>query len=114
MVPRRILLIDDEGPSREALAHMLSLEGHEVQVTSPDGAQALVEEFGPDTVVYDADHAHERMRIVVDQIEAASTDRRLIALGTSPVTGEQRPSGKRVELPRPVNLEELRRTLRES
>ncbi|MCS6800034.1 MAG: sigma-54 dependent transcriptional regulator [Myxococcota bacterium] len=54
VVPGRILIVDDEANARNALAELLSEEGHETQ-TAPDGQRALrlLETFDPDVVLTD-------------------------------------------------------------
>ncbi len=85
MSPRRILLVETDGPVRDALARALSLEGHEVWVTAVEGFRQRLRELDPDTVV----------------------GRRELLQAAGP------PDGVRtVALTRPVNLAELRRALR--
>jgi xanthine/CO dehydrogenase XdhC/CoxF family maturation factor len=86
MAPRRILLIHEEGPCRVALARVLASEGHQVQVADAAEERARLNDFGPDTVVYKEGHS----RIAEEEGKA-----RLVAID------------------RPVNMEELRRVLRE-
>jgi CheY-like chemotaxis protein len=86
MAPRRILLTDGESPLREALARALSSEGHEVQVSDASEVVDRSREFGPDLVV--------------------GTEEAVLTLG-------QRTRVPVVTLSRPVNMEELRRTLRD-
>jgi len=87
MAHRRILLIDGESPHREALARALANEGHEVQASGVSEALDRLEAFRPDAVVGSED-------------------------GLRMVGG--RPGFQAVVLTRPVNMEELRRVLRES
>jgi hypothetical protein len=87
MAPRRILLIDAAGPCRDALARVLSCEGYQVRVEGVVGRADRVNEITPDFVVY----------------------REGLAAGPAP------PGDARwIALTKPVNMEELRRVLRES
>ncbi len=86
MAPRRILLIDVQGPFRDALARVLASEGHEVRVADAADEADRVNEFAPETVVY---------REGLSRIAGQGSQARWIALT------------------RPVNMEELRRALRE-
>ncbi len=85
MAPRRILLTDGESPLRDALARALSAAGHEVLVSDPSEAVDRSREFAPDFVVGSEDALRSLGRV---------------------------PSAPVVPVPRPVNMEELRRTLR--
>jgi len=86
MAPRRILLTDGESPLRDALARALSSDGHEVQVSDTSEWGDRSREFDPDVVVGSE-----------DALPPSGS-------GTSvPV----------ITLSRPVNMEELRRTLRD-
>ncbi len=114
MAPRRILLIDDEGSLRDALARALISEGHDVQVAAAAEVQGRLSQFGPDTVVYDADSPHPAVRDVVAQLAARPGACLLIALsrgGSSAAVASESPS--QVVLARPINMEELRRALRD-
>jgi DNA-binding response OmpR family regulator len=85
MALQRILLVDREGPYREALARVLSGEGHDVRVADPGEAGDRLRELEPDAVIGHAEVLRE-----VGQLEGV----------------------RRVTLARPVSMEELRRTLR--
>jgi len=87
MARRRILLIDGQSPHRDALARALANEGHEVQVSGISEALDQLEAFRPDAVV----GSEDGLRIVGG-----------------------RPGLQTVLLSRPVNMEGLRRVLRES
>lgn len=116
MVSRRVLLVDEVGPAREAMARMLSGEGHEVRVADASDARDLIEGFCPDTIVYGADRESEALRRVVTEIEESPPAQRLVALGAeiSRAAGDRSAAASRcVAIARPVNLEELRRRLRE-
>lgn len=114
MAPRRILLIDDEGPLRDALARALISEGHNVQVANAAEVQDRLSQFGPDTVVYDVESARPAVRDVVAQLGAQPGACLLIALsrGGQPTAGASE-SPSQVVLARPINMEELRRALRD-
>jgi DNA-binding response OmpR family regulator len=114
MAPRRILLIDDEGPLRDALARALISEGHNVQVANATEVQGWLSQFAPDTVVYDADSARQAVRDVVPQLRTQPGACLLIALsrGGQPAAGASE-SASEVVLARPINMEELRRALRD-
>lgn len=86
MAPRRILLIDGAGPHRDALARALTCEGHEVLAADPADERDRVNDFAPDTVVYRE------------------------GLSRGPQEGD---APRWVALTRPVNMEDLRRALRE-
>jgi hypothetical protein len=86
MAARRILLIDGAGPHRDALARALTCEGHEVRVADPADQRDRVNDFAPDTVV-----CRE-------------------GLARGPEEGD---SARWIALTRPVNMEELRRALRD-
>jgi hypothetical protein len=86
MAARRILLIDGAGPHRDALARALTCEGHEVRVADSVDQREQVNEFAPDAVVYRE------------------------GLSRGPEAGD---TARWVPLTRPVNMEELRRALRE-
>lgn len=114
MVPRRVLLLDQMGPPREALARMLAAMGHEVEVADASDVRDQMERFKPDAVVYSSDRRNDGMRRIVEELEATPGDRLLIALGAgSREAGPSQRVGGSVALSRPVNLEELRRRLRE-
>ncbi|KPK65684.1 MAG: hypothetical protein AMS21_04115 [Gemmatimonas sp. SG8_38_2] len=87
MARRRILLIDGESPHRDALARALAVEGHEVQASGISEALGRLETFRPNALV----GSEEGLRMVGG-----------------------RPGLQTVPLIRPVNVEELRRVLRES
>ena len=86
MAARRILLIDGAGPHREALARALTCEGHEVRVADTADQRDRVNDFAPDIVV-----CRE-------------------GLARGPKEGD---SAGWIALTRPVNMEELRRALRD-
>jgi hypothetical protein len=86
MAARRILLIDGEGTHREALARALTCEGHEVRVADSADQRERLNDFVPDTVVYRE------------------------GLARGPAVGD---TARWVALTRPVNMEELRRALRD-
>jgi hypothetical protein len=86
MAARRVLLIDDEGPHRDALARALTCEGHEVRVADSADERDRVNDFAPDAVVCRA------------------------GKGRGPRVGD---TARWVALVRPVNMEELRRALRD-
>ncbi len=83
---RRILLIDGEGPHRDALARALTCEGHQVRVADSAAERDRLNDFAPDFVVYWEGRSHGP-----DKADTA----------------------RWVALTRPVNMEELRRTLRD-
>lgn len=115
MLERRVLVVDEAGPPREALARMLAGEGHEVRVADANDARDQLERFKPDAIVYCADRRNDGMRRFVGEIEASAGRWRLVALGAGVGrdAGASADVGRRVALRRPINLEELRRSLRE-
>lgn len=87
MARRRVLLVHREGPLRDALARVLAREGHLVDVAVPEDVSERLAESATETIVCaPAD--------VTDRIEAEGI--------------------RWVEFGRPVNMEELRRAVRES
>ncbi len=85
MSHRRILLVNEAGIYRDALARVLAREGHEVQAVSPAAVEKRARDFAPHV-------------IVCSEAQAAALG--LPGVGVLP-------------LRRPVNVEELRRALRE-
>jgi DNA-binding response OmpR family regulator len=56
MAARRVLLVEDDEGSREALASLLTEEGYQVRTTSSGlTGLRLAREFGPDTIICDFD-----------------------------------------------------------
>jgi DNA-binding NtrC family response regulator len=86
MAARRILLIDGAGPHRDALARALTCEGHEVRVADSAEGRDRLNDFVPDTVVCREGLSH------------------------GPEKGD---NAQWIALTRPVNMEELRRALRD-
>ncbi len=87
MARRRVLLVHNEGPIRDALARALAWEGYPVDVAVPAVVrERLAESAGETIVCVPAD--------VTDRVEAEGV--------------------RWVEFGRPVNMEELRRAVRES
>ena len=82
MTSLRILLVEKASPFREAIARALASSGHQVSVAESDGGGA--NDLAPDAVVYGE--------------------------GCTQAAGEERE--RKIELRRPVNMEELRRVLR--
>ncbi len=87
MAARRVLLIHKTGPLRDALARVLAREGHDVRVVDVGQAQERLAELGPGAVVCGESHLLD-----------------LVA----------EPQVRWIELGRPVDMEELRRALREA
>ena len=116
MSRRRILLIEKPGVARRALAKLLETEGHEVRVADAEAVSGLIEDFRPDTIVYDSDWLDgEASRST--ELGAAANGTRLISLKAGAARGLQTPDGASSDhfvIGRPVNLEELRQALRES
>lgn len=116
---RRILLIQVEGPVRDALARVLAAEGHEVRVASgSEEALDRLGELGPDVILYDAEALGSVASQAIAGFRKQAGDRRLIALTGGP-GGASRESGQGIDgadlaFPRPTNLDELRRILREA
>jgi hypothetical protein len=84
MASLRILLVDKAGPFRDALARALSSGGHEVRVA--DSVSKAANDFAAEFVVYGEGSSEAT-------VEGGSTQ---------------------IALRRPVNMEELRRVLRDS
>lgn len=91
--PARILLVDDNADATEALALLLTLDGHEVK-RAQNGLEALVlvESFTPDVALIDIHmpgmDGHELARLLRQRTQCAST--RLVALTGS--TGAKDPA----------------------
>ncbi len=85
MATRRVLLIHKEGPLRDALARVLAREGHDVRVADLSEARDRLADLGSGAVV--------------------CSDRRFQDLAP--------PQTRWIEFGRPVDMEELRRALRE-
>ena len=84
MTPRRILLVDQAGAIRDAVARVLTGGGHEVRVVDPQAVEGPANDFAPDAVVYGE-----------GCLQTSRSEARVILLR------------------RPVNMEELRSALRE-
>lgn len=116
MARRRILLVERPGVARQALAQLLEIEGHEVRVADAEAVSGLIEDFRPDTIVYDSDWLDgEASRPT--ELGSAAKGTRLISLKAGAARGLQTIDGassEHVVIGRPVNLEELRQALRES
>ncbi len=87
MARRRVLLVHREGPFRDALARALAREGHPVDVAAPEDVRERLAESAAETIVCAPAN-------VTDRFEAEGV--------------------RWVEFGRPVNMEELRRAVRES
>ncbi len=87
MARRRVLLVHNEGPLRDALARALAREGHQVDVAVPAEARERLAESAAETILCAPGD-------IGDRVEAEGV--------------------RWVELGRPVDMEELRRALRES
>jgi signal transduction histidine kinase len=113
IAPARILLVDDNADSTEALAMLLTLDGHEVQ-RAQTGVEALsiVESFIPDIALIDINMpgmgGHELARLLRERAQCSST--RLVALtgytGTSSDPAAEE-SGFDCVLIKPPSLEDL-------
>ncbi len=86
MARRRVLLVHNEGPLRDALARALAREGHQVDVAAPADVRKRLAESAAETVVCAAG--------LIERVEAKGV--------------------RWVEFGRPVHMEELRHALRES
>ncbi len=86
MARRRVLLVHPEGPLRDALARALAREGHQVDVAAPADASERLTESAAEAILCAKGELSER-------VEAEGI--------------------RWVEFGRPVNMEELRRALRE-
>ncbi|NLP60534.1 hybrid sensor histidine kinase/response regulator [Paraburkholderia sacchari] len=116
--PARILLVDDNADATEALAMLLTLDGHEVK-RAQTGLEALsiVESFMPDIALIDINmpgmDGHELARLLREREQCSST--RLVALSgyawatSDPAAGE---SGFDCHLIKPPSLEDLADVLR--
>ncbi len=86
MATRRVLLIHKKGPLRDALARVLAREGHDVRVADLSEARDRLADLGSGAVV--------------------CSDSRFRDLAP--------PQARWIEFGRPVDMEELRRALREA
>lgn len=112
MARRRVLLIQQASSRREALARLLSGEGYEVEVAEVEEADDRIVGFSGDVVLCDAERLDGRSRRDLEQrVPAAKW--RLVLLGGDGSSASARPAGRIASLPKPVNMEELRRVLRE-
>ncbi|MEM5389952.1 hybrid sensor histidine kinase/response regulator [Paraburkholderia phymatum] len=114
--PARILLVDDIPDATEALATLLTLDGHEVK-RARSGAEALslVESFTPDVALIDINmpdmDGHELARLLRQRTQCAST--RLVALtGYAATTPERGADEFDCYLVKPPSLEDLGEVLR--
>ncbi|MEX3935827.1 ATP-binding protein [Paraburkholderia phymatum] len=114
--PARILLVDDIPDATEALAILLTLDGHEVK-RAQSGAEALslVESFTPDVALIDINmpgmDGHELARLLRQRTQCAST--RLVALtGYAATTPERGADEFDCYLVKPPSLEDLGEVLR--
>jgi CheY-like chemotaxis protein len=111
--PRRVLVVDADRESAEALAQLLHLLGHEVE-TAPDGPSALraAPRFTPDLVLLDLGHpgidGHEVARRL--RSEPSLDGVRLVALAghsTGPDHMTSEPTDFDEHLVKPVELDDL-------
>ncbi|ABE32691.1 Signal Transduction Histidine Kinases (STHK) [Paraburkholderia xenovorans LB400] len=118
MSPARILLVDDNADATEALAMLLTLDGHEVRrAQSGPEALSIVESFTPDIALIDINmpgmDGHELARRLREHAQCSST--RLVALtgyaGTMPDSTAIE-SGFDHRLIKPPSLEDLAYVLR--
>lgn len=110
MARRRILLIDRDASYRKALANLLSSEDCDVQVVEAAAASDRVAGFAGDLVVCRAGLL-ERNRDLAERIREIG--RRAILIGGEGVSFAAEHTPDALSLPRPVNMEELRRALRD-
>ena len=109
MVRRRILLIDRATPYREALANVLSSDGHTVSVVDLEGSGDVTTGFDGDTVVCDAAILGADPDLVN---RVSSKGARLILIGSLEPGPASSISLDPVVLEKPVNMEGLRGALR--
>ncbi|ACC74257.1 ATP-binding protein [Paraburkholderia phymatum] len=118
MSPARILLVDDNADATEALAMLLTLDGHEVKrAQSGPEALSIVESFIPDIALIDINmpgmDGHELARRLREHAHCAST--RLVALtGYAGKTLDPAGAGSGFDyhLLKPPTLEDLAYVLR--
>ncbi|MEM5329838.1 ATP-binding protein [Paraburkholderia sp. JHI2823] len=116
--PARILLVDDNADATEALAMLLTLDGHNVR-QAHDGPEALavVESFTPDIALIDVNmpgmDGYQLAARLRQLARCAST--RLVALtGHRPVTGAHgAPAGFDCYLLKPASPDDLAEALRQ-
>ncbi|WP_429579952.1 hybrid sensor histidine kinase/response regulator [Paraburkholderia youngii] len=116
--PARILLVDDIADATEALAMLLTLDGHEVKrAQSGPEALSLVESFTPDVALIDINmpgmDGHEVAKLLRQRPQCAST--RLVALTgfAGAASGSQRFADDfDCYLVKPPSLEDLAEVLR--
>ena len=106
---RRILLIASDDVTREALARLLEGDGYEVTVAEAAEGVARLRELDPQVVIYRGD-----LFEMSDGEQLGSSGARLIELKNGAERGPlPAPGGRRVVLPWPLNLEDLRLVMRE-
>ncbi|WP_235012388.1 hybrid sensor histidine kinase/response regulator [Caballeronia catudaia] len=109
--PIRILLVDDSADATEALAMLLTLDGHEVKrAQSGQEALSLVESYNPDVALIDVHmpgmDGHELAGLLRQQKQCQAT--RLVALTGSIDTDEiERSAAFDCYLVKPPSLEDL-------
>ncbi len=103
---KRITLIHAEDIVRDALTRALTRDGHQVEaIGAIPTAEDRWSSFDPEVVLADADAGTELRRI-----REAVADARIIALSANEV-GDA--GGFDAHVPRPVDMEQLRRILRD-
>jgi DNA-binding response OmpR family regulator len=111
MARRRVLLIDRDSSYREALANLLSSEDCDVQVAEAEGASDRLAGFAGGLVVCGAGLL-ERDRDLAERIRGFGS--RVILIGGSEAGTAAEDAPDALWLPKPLNMEELRRALRNS
>lgn len=111
MARRRVLLIDRDSSYRDALANLLASEDCDVRVAEAEEASVHLAGFAGGFVVCAA-ALLEKNRDLAERIRGFGSRAILIGGSEADVAAEQAPDA--LQLPRPVNMEELRRALRNS
>lgn len=113
MAGRRILYIDRDDSVRAALASLLEGEGHDLRVTDAVGAREALAGGSPEVVIYSRALLEESEAFPVERLFEGAAGARLVALSDRGEAVARTGQDAVIVLPRPVNLEELRRILRE-
>jgi len=112
MARRRILLIKRASSERDALAGVLTSEGHDVRVADGLGADDSFAGFADGVVVCDVEALDDPSSVDLMGRTAATGSRLVLLVGKS-AEASLRGAGAVVALAKPVNMEELRRVIRE-
>ena len=115
IVPRRILVVDDNTDAADSLAELLRLDGHDVHaVYSATDALQRIESFRPAVVLLDIGLPEMDGYQVARQIRASTHDIRLVALtgyGQTEDILRTHSSGFDAHLVKPVDFDALQTSI---